>query len=119
VGILDINLYRDDLSQQTTAPQLRQTEVRFDVNGMNIVLVDDVAYTGRTVRAALDAIIDLGRPRSIQLAVLVDRGRRELPIKADYVGKDIPTTSREIISVRLQEIDGEDIVLLGQRPAES
>jgi len=110
VGILDITLYRDDLTTLASQPQLHRTEVFFDVNDLNIVLVDDVLYTGRTVRAALDAIIDLGRPRCIQLAVLVDRGHRELPIKADFVGKNIPTSQKEVIAVMLEEIDGSDEV---------
>jgi pyrimidine operon attenuation protein/uracil phosphoribosyltransferase len=112
VGILDITLYRDDLTTLASQPLVHRTEVFFDVNNVNIVLVDDVLYTGRTVRAALDAIIDLGRPRCIQLAVLVDRGHRELPIKADFVGKNIPTSQKEVIAVLLAEIDGSDEVLI-------
>jgi pyrimidine operon attenuation protein/uracil phosphoribosyltransferase len=112
VGILDITLYRDDLSQQALFPQLRRTEVLFDVNGLNIVLVDDVVYTGRTIRAAMDAVIDLGRPKSIQLAALIDRGHRELPIRADYVGKNVPTARHEGVSVLLQEIDQQDMVVI-------
>ncbi|HEX3032397.1 MAG TPA: bifunctional pyr operon transcriptional regulator/uracil phosphoribosyltransferase PyrR [Bacillota bacterium] len=107
VGILDITLYRDDLTTLNHQPIIHKTEVPFSINGMKIVLVDDVLYTGRTVRAALDALIDLGRPQFIQLAVLVDRGHRELPIRADYVGKNVPTSSKEVISVRLKEVDGE------------
>lgn len=112
VGILDITLYRDDLSTIAQQPVVHKTEIDFDVTGKTLVLVDDVLYTGRTVRAALDAIIDLGRPSSIQLAVLVDRGHRELPIRADYVGKNIPTSQHEVIHVALAEIDGQDQVVL-------
>lgn len=112
VGILDITLYRDDLTTLASQPLLRRTEVNFNIIGMNIVLVDDVLYTGRTVRAAMDALIDLGRPNSIQLAVLIDRGHRELPIKADFVGKNVPTSLREEISVKLKEIDEKDEVTI-------
>ena len=112
VGILDITLYRDDLSALSEQPQVHRTEVFFNINDMNIVLVDDVMYTGRTVRAAMDAIIDLGRPRSIQLAVLVDRGHRELPIKADFIGKNVPTSKSEVISVLVKEIDGREEVII-------
>lgn len=113
VGILDITLYRDDLTTLNQQPIIHKTEVPFSINGMKIVLVDDVLYTGRTIRAALDALIDLGRPEFIQLAVLIDRGHRELPIRADYVGKNVPTSSKEVISVRLVEIDQEsDKVML-------
>lgn len=112
VGILDITLYRDDLTTLAAQPQVHRTEVFFDINGLNIVLVDDVLYTGRTCRAALDALIDLGRPRRIQLAVLIDRGHRELPIKADFVGKNIPTSHQEVISVKVKEIDQVDEVVI-------
>ncbi|MGI6435647.1 MAG: bifunctional pyr operon transcriptional regulator/uracil phosphoribosyltransferase PyrR [Syntrophomonadaceae bacterium] len=112
VGILDITLYRDDLTTLATQPMVHRTEVDFDINGKVIVLVDDVLYTGRTVRAAMDALIDLGRPRRIQLAVLVDRGHRELPIKADYIGKNVPTSAQEIVSVLVEEIDGIDKVVI-------
>lgn len=112
VGILDITLYRDDLSTLSYQPVVHQTQIPVDISGKKIILVDDVLYTGRTVRAALDAIIDLGRPTVIQLAVLVDRGHRELPIRADYVGKNVPTSSREVISVQLKAIDGVDKVLI-------
>lgn len=112
VGILDITLYRDDLTTLGAQPQVHRTAVDFNINGKIVVLVDDVLYTGRTVRSALDALIDLGRPRWIQLAVLVDRGHRELPIKADFIGKNVPTSSREIISVRVTEIDGKDEVVI-------
>jgi len=114
VGELDITLYRDDLSTTQDQPTVRQTKLPFSVSGKNIILVDDVLFTGRTVRAALDAVIDLGRPRSIQLAVLVDRGHRELPIRADYVGKNVPTSMNEIILVKLNETDGADEVLIAE-----
>ncbi|MCL6635206.1 MAG: bifunctional pyr operon transcriptional regulator/uracil phosphoribosyltransferase PyrR [Peptococcaceae bacterium] len=116
VGILDITLYRDDLSSLAHQPLVRSTEVPFPVSGRVVVLVDDVIYTGRTVRAALDAVMDLGRPRAIQLAALIDRGHRELPIRADYVGKNVPTSRREAVSVRLQEIDGEERVVILEPP---
>ncbi len=117
VGILDITLYRDDLTTLAHQPLVRSTEISLPVSGKKVVLVDDVIYTGRTVRAALDAIMDLGRPRVIQLAVLVDRGHRELPIRADYVGKNVPTSGKEVVSVRLQEIDGEERVVILDAPA--
>ncbi|MBE3584387.1 MAG: bifunctional pyr operon transcriptional regulator/uracil phosphoribosyltransferase PyrR [Limnochordaceae bacterium] len=116
VGILDITLYRDDLTTVARQPLVRETSVPFAVEGQRVVLVDDVIYTGRTVRAALDALVDLGRPQSIQLAVLIDRGHRELPIRPDYVGKNVPTSQREIVSVRLQETDGEERVVILERP---
>lgn len=105
-GMLDITLYRDDLSEVAHQPIIRETQVPFDLARRRVVLVDDVLFTGRTVRAALDALIDLGRPESIQLAVLVDRGHRELPIRADYVGKNLPTARSEMVKVRLAETDG-------------
>src|SRR3954467_8693283 len=113
-GALDITLYRDDLMRHAVGPQpvIRRTEIPFSIDARRILLVDDVLYTGRTIRSALDALIDFGRPRSIQLIVLVDRGHRELPIKADYVGKNLPTALKQSVQVRLQEIDGEDEVLL-------
>ena len=111
VGILDITLYRDDLST-LSAPQVRSTEMPIDINGKIIVLVDDVLYTGRTIRSALDAIMDIGRPKAIQLAVLIDRGHRELPIRADFVGKDVPTSKQESVSVKIDKIDGEDKVVI-------
>jgi pyrimidine operon attenuation protein/uracil phosphoribosyltransferase len=113
-GALDITLYRDDLMRQSVAeqPLVRSTEIPFDIDGKHVLLVDDVLYTGRTIRAALDALIDFGRPRTIQLVVLVDRGHRELPIRADYVGRNIPTSKRESVQVRLKEIDGRDEVEL-------
>ena len=111
-GALDITLYRDDLMRSAIGPQpiVRKTEIPFSIDNRTIVLVDDVLYTGRTTRAALDALIDFGRPRAIQLVVLVDRGHRELPIKADYVGKNVPTSRKESVQVRLQELDGLDQV---------
>jgi pyrimidine operon attenuation protein / uracil phosphoribosyltransferase len=114
VGSLDITLYRDDLMRHPVGPQplVRSTDIPFPVDDRRILLVDDVLYTGRTIRAALDALIDYGRPRSIQLVVLVDRGHRELPIKADYVGKNLPTSLAQSVQVRLQETDGVDEVLL-------
>jgi pyrimidine operon attenuation protein/uracil phosphoribosyltransferase len=113
-GALDITLYRDDLMRQPVGPQpvVRRTEIPFSIDNRRILLVDDVLYTGRTIRAALDALIDFGRPRAIQLIVLIDRGHRELPIKADYVGKNIPTSPLESVQVRLQEIDGADEVVV-------
>ena len=112
MGALDINLYRDDLSEVASQPILRKTEVPFAVKDKKVILVDDVLYTGRTVRAALDAIIDLGRPKFIQLAVLLDRGHRELPIRADYVGKNVPTSEGELVEVKLVEDDGIDEVII-------
>ena len=112
IGALDINLYRDDLSEVASQPILRKTEVPFIVREKKVILVDDVLYTGRTIRAALDAIIDLGRPHFIQLAVLLDRGHRELPIRADYVGKNVPTSKGELVEVKLMEDDGIDEVII-------
>jgi pyrimidine operon attenuation protein / uracil phosphoribosyltransferase len=113
-GALDITLYRDDLMRHAVGPQplVRRTEIQFSIDNRKILLVDDVLYTGRTTRAALDALIDFGRPKAIQLIVLVDRGHRELPIKADYVGKNLPTSLEESVQVRLQEIDGQDEVVV-------
>ncbi len=112
VGIVDITLYRDDLTEITIQPVIHETKIDFDITGRHIVLVDDVLNTGRTVRAALDALMDFGRPRQIELAVLVDRGHRELPIRADYVGKNIPTKAQDLVIVRLKETDGVDEVVL-------
>ncbi len=112
IGALDINLYRDDLSEVASQPILLKTEVPFTVREKKVILVDDVLYTGRTIRAALDAIIDLGRPQFIQLAVLLDRGHRELPIRADYVGKNVPTSKGELVEVKLMEDDGIDEVII-------
>jgi pyrimidine operon attenuation protein / uracil phosphoribosyltransferase len=117
VGTLDISLYRDDLGLRRS-PVVRGTEVPFSIKDKNVVLVDDVLFTGRTIRAALDAMIDLGRPKMVQLAVLVDRGHRELPIRPDYVGKNLPTSRRESVAVRLREHDGEDRVVI-EEPEEA
>ncbi len=115
VGALDIGLYRDDLASRSR-PVVRSSQIPGDINGRNVVLVDDVIFTGRTVRAAMDALTDLGRPRLVQLAVLLDRGHRELPIRPDYVGKNVPTALREKVQVRLQEVDGCDevVIILGE-----
>jgi len=115
VGTLDITLYRDDLTQVAEQPVIHETEIDFDVDGKTIILVDDVLYTGRTVRCALDELIDFGRPRSIQLAVLVDRGHRELPIRPDYVGKNIPTSLKEAVEVFLEETDKREGVIIGEK----
>ena len=115
VGILDITLYRDDLTLLASQPVVRKTEINFDIQDKKIILVDDVLYTGRTIRCALSELIDFGRPKSIQLAVLVDRGHRELPIRADYVGKNIPTSQNEIVEVRLVETDGKDEVVIVEK----
>src|SRR3990172_47014 len=118
-GALDITLYRDDLMRHAVGPQpvVRSTEIPFSIDDKKILLVDDVLYTGRTIRAALDALIDFGRPKSIQLVVLVDRGHRELPIRADYVGRNVPTSRDESIQVNLQETDGRDEVVLQRAEA--
>lgn len=117
IGELDITLYRDDLEKATadSDPELRGSDIPVDLANKKVILVDDVLYTGRTVRAAMDAVMDIGRPASIQLAVLVDRGHRELPIRADYIGKNIPTSEREIIVVKLDEIDGLDEVAIYEK----
>ncbi len=112
VGTLDITLYRDDLRGKLDQPQLRSTEILFDLAGKFLVLVDDVLFTGRTVRAALNALMDIGRPARIELLVLVDRGHRELPIKADFVGKNVPTSLKQEVKVMMSEVDGEDAVSL-------
>ena len=114
-GILDITFYRDDLSFLNEHPVVKGTDIPFSVNGKRIVLVDDVLYTGRTVRAAIDAIMDIGRPSSIQLAILIDRGHRELPIRADYVGKNVPTSKKEFIEVKVMEFDNEEGVFIVRR----
>lgn len=111
-GRVDITLYRDDLQRIAYQPIVRSTEIPFSIDNMRLILVDDVLYTGRTVRAAIDALLDIGRPRNIQLAVLVDRGHRELPIRADYVGRNIPTSSGQMVEVRVTELDGKDEVLI-------
>lgn len=115
VGVLDITFYRDDLSLLAEEPVVHGTDVGFDVTGKTVVLVDDVLYTGRTCRAAIDAIFDLGRPQQVQLAILVDRGHRELPFRPDYVGKNVPTSRTEQVKVSVREIDGKDQVLLSGR----
>jgi pyrimidine operon attenuation protein/uracil phosphoribosyltransferase len=115
VGILDITLYRDDLTLVSEQPVVHKTEINFDINEKKLILVDDVLYTGRTIRAALDALVDFGRPNIIQVAVLIDRGHRELPIRADFVGKNIPTSQNESVEVRLQELDQKDEVVIVER----
>ena len=112
VGALDITFYRDDIGIRAEAPEVHETRIDFDINGWTVVLVDDVLFTGRTIRSALDALVDFGRPTAIQLAVLVDRGHRELPIRADFVGKNVPTRRDEDVRVILREVDGEDAVLV-------
>jgi pyrimidine operon attenuation protein/uracil phosphoribosyltransferase len=116
VGALDITFYRDDLSTLGHAPVVKGTELPFELNGATVVLVDDVLYTGRTVRAAMDALREFGRPHAIRLAVLVDRGHRELPIRADHVGKNVPTSREEVVRVRVEEVDGHDAVDIEQAP---
>ncbi len=112
IGAVDINLYRDDLQLVAEAPIIEGTDIAFDINKKTVILVDDVLFTGRTIRAAIEEILDFGRPRVIQLAVIIDRGHRELPIQADYVGKKVPSSRQEIVDVHLREIDGHDQVLL-------
>lgn len=114
-GVLDITLYRDDLTLISAQPVVHKTEIDFAITDKNLVLVDDVLYTGRTIRAAMDALVDFGRPKSIQLAVLIDRGHRELPIRADYVGKNMPTAQNETVEVRLEEVDGKDEVVIVEK----
>jgi pyrimidine operon attenuation protein/uracil phosphoribosyltransferase len=114
VGALDISFYRDDIGLRKEAPEVHETRIPFDISGRTVVLVDDVLFTGRTIRAAMDALVDLGRPRAIQLAVLVDRGHRELPIRADYVGKNTPTRAEDLVRVLLEETDGADGVEVGE-----
>ena len=115
IGLLDITLYRDDLSELSEHPRLNDTDIPFGIANKVVIMVDDVIYTGRTARSAMDALIDLGRPRSIQLACLIDRGHRELPIRADYVGKNVPTSKNELVSVLLSEIDNEEKVVILER----
>ena len=116
VGVLDITFYRDDIGMRAEAPEVHETRIPFDVSGRTVVLVDDVLYTGRTIRSAMDALMDLGRPRKIQLAVLVDRGHRELPIRADFVGKNVPTSRADDVRVMVAEVDGQDgVVVEGAR----
>lgn len=112
VGVLDIGLYRDDISVLAPPPQVRSTQIPVNITDRDVVLVDDVLYTGRSIRAAMDALMDLGRPHTIQLAVLIDRGHRQLPIRADYVGKNVPTSRGEEVVVRVQEVDGQDEVVI-------
>jgi len=112
LGILDITLYRDDLTQVAEQPVLKETNIDFDITGKRVVLIDDVLFTGRTVRCAMDQLVDFGRPAVIQLAVLVDRGHRELPIRADYVGKNVPTSLDEVVEVRMKEADEKDEVVI-------
>ena len=116
LGILDITFYRDDIGMKAEAPEVHETRIGFDINGKTLVLVDDVLYTGRTIRAAMDALMDFGRPRRIQLAVLVDRGHRELPIRADFVGKNVPTRRADDVRVLVTEMDGEDAVVVEEAP---
>jgi pyrimidine operon attenuation protein/uracil phosphoribosyltransferase len=118
VGVLDITFYRDDIGLRAEAPEVHETRVGFDINGRTVVLVDDVLFTGRTIRAGMDALVDFGRPRQIQLAVLVDRGHRELPIRADYVGKNVPTALEDDVRVSVRELDGEDAVAVERRTPE-
>jgi pyrimidine operon attenuation protein/uracil phosphoribosyltransferase len=118
LGVLDITLYRDDLRTISPQPLVRSTELPFEIEDRVLVLVDDVLFTGRTVRAALEAIMDYGRPRVIQLAVLVDRGHRELPIRADFVGKNVPTSHRETVTVHLRETDEKDVILIEEQEDE-
>ncbi|MDD5449356.1 MAG: bifunctional pyr operon transcriptional regulator/uracil phosphoribosyltransferase PyrR [Candidatus Omnitrophica bacterium] len=115
VGALDITLYRDDLTQVAEQPVVKETVINFDINNKTIILVDDVLFTGRTIRCAFSELIDFGRPKNIQLAVLIDRGHRELPIRADYVGKNVPTSLNEAVEVKLEETDGTDEVLICQK----
>jgi pyrimidine operon attenuation protein/uracil phosphoribosyltransferase len=116
LGTVDISFYRDDFALRPSAPVVHATELEFSVDGRTIVIVDDVLYTGRTVRAAIDEVFDFGRPARVQLAVLVDRGHRELPIRPDYVGKNIPTSQEQRVNVRVQEVDGHDEVTIGPAP---
>lgn len=112
VGIIDITLYRDDIDNMTIQPVIHETKILFDINDKKIILMDDVLYTGRTVRCAIDELIDFGRPMAVQLGVLIDRGHRELPIRADFIGKNLPTSHQEIIKVFLKEVDNVDQVLI-------
>ncbi|HSJ51468.1 MAG TPA: bifunctional pyr operon transcriptional regulator/uracil phosphoribosyltransferase PyrR [Actinomycetota bacterium] len=116
VGVLDITFYRDDIGMRSEAPEVHETRIDFDITGRTVVLVDDVLFTGRTIRSAMDALVDFGRPTAIQLAVLVDRGHRELPIRADFVGKNVPTRKDQEVRVSLREMDGEDAVTV-EEPA--
>jgi pyrimidine operon attenuation protein/uracil phosphoribosyltransferase len=118
VGVLDITFYRDDIGLRAEAPEVHETRIDVDITGRTVVLVDDVLFTGRTIRAAMDALVDFGRPDAVQLAVLVDRGHRELPIRADFVGKNVPTRTDEEVRVLLAEVDGEDAVAVGTKERE-
>jgi pyrimidine operon attenuation protein / uracil phosphoribosyltransferase len=119
VGALDITFYRDDIGMRAEAPEVHETRIDFDINGRVVVLVDDVLFTGRTIRSAMDALVDFGRPSAIRLAVLVDRGHRELPIRADFVGKNVPTRLDDDVRVAVREVDGQDAVLLDEAVAAS
>lgn len=119
LGVLDVTLYRDDFRTRLKQPEVSVSNITFDINDKDVVIIDDVLYTGRTVRSALNALMDFGRPHSIQLCVLVDRGHRELPIRADYIGKNIPTSNQEEIKVRMKEIDGEDAIYLMENSAKN
>ncbi|MCH7770239.1 MAG: bifunctional pyr operon transcriptional regulator/uracil phosphoribosyltransferase PyrR [Bacteroidetes bacterium] len=112
LGILDVTLYRDDFRTSLKQPEVSVSDISFDINEKDVILIDDVLYTGRTVRSALNALMDYGRPSSIQLCILIDRGHRELPIRADYVGKNIPTSQNQEIKVKMEEIDGEDAIYI-------
>lgn len=118
-GILDVTLYRDDFRTRLKQPEISVTNITFDINNKDVILIDDVLYTGRTVRAALDALMDLGRPTTIQLCVMVDRGHRELPIRADFIGKNVPTSINEEVRVRVKEVDNEDAVYLVNVPSKN
>ena len=115
MGEMDITLYRDDIFINYQLPEAKTTDIRFDINGKKVVIVDDVLYTGRTVRAAINALMEIGRPKRIQLAVLIDRGHREMPIRADFVGKNVPTSKEEKVNVSLEETDGSDSVTIDRR----
>lgn len=119
LGVLDVTLYRDDFRTRLKQPEVSVSNITFDINGKDVIIIDDVLYTGRTVRSALNALMDFGRPSSIQLCVLVDRGHRELPIRADYIGKNIPTANYEEIKVKMKEIDGEDAIYLMDNSAKN
>jgi pyrimidine operon attenuation protein/uracil phosphoribosyltransferase len=119
LGVLDVTLYRDDFRTRLKQPEVSVSNITFDINDKDVIIIDDVLYTGRTVRSALNALMDFGRPRSIQLCVLVDRGHRELPIRADYIGKNIPTSNQEEIKVKMKEIDGEDAIYLMENPSKT
>ena len=118
VGVLDITFYRDDIGMRAEAPEVHETRIPFDITDSTVVLVDDVLFTGRTIRAAMDALVDFGRPRAIRLAVLVDRGHRELPIRADHVGKNVPTNRNQDVEVLLREVDGRDAVVIQEKEME-